>query len=175
MKALSYFRRSVVVFPLAALAALAMFVINEISYRDATASFNALGERGSAELIRAGAEELRVTGRFDLTNEQKTEVEAILQATLEDDLIVTRRLARSGKSSAAAQAPVVEEPAAEQRGAEKAHSGGVSVSESEGNGVPRVRRIRAVSNGDITRITIDLEDTVQYSSARIANPDRIFF
>ena len=24
-------------------------------------------------------------------------------------------------------------------------------------------------------ITIDLEDTVQYSSARIANPDRIFF
>ena len=59
-----------------------------------------LGERGSAELIRAGAEELRVTGRFDLTSEQKAAVEEILQATLEDDLIVTRRLARSGKSSA---------------------------------------------------------------------------
>ncbi len=48
MKPLSYFRRSVVVFPLAALAALAMFVINEVSYRDATASFNALGDRGAA-------------------------------------------------------------------------------------------------------------------------------
>jgi signal transduction histidine kinase len=48
MKPLSYFRRSVVVFPLAALAALAMFVINEISYRDATASLNALAERSAA-------------------------------------------------------------------------------------------------------------------------------
>src|ERR1019366_623551 len=48
MRPLSYFRRSVVVFPLAALAALAMFVINEISYRDATTSLNALAERSAA-------------------------------------------------------------------------------------------------------------------------------
>ena len=48
MKPLSYFRRSVVVFPLAALAALAMFVINELSYHEATASFDSLGDRGSA-------------------------------------------------------------------------------------------------------------------------------
>jgi signal transduction histidine kinase len=48
MKPLSYFRRSVVVFPLAALAALAMFVINEVSYRDATRSFDSLGQRGEA-------------------------------------------------------------------------------------------------------------------------------
>src|SRR5665213_1306209 len=48
MKPLSYFRRGAVVFPLAALAALAMFVINEVSYRDATRSFNALGDRGAA-------------------------------------------------------------------------------------------------------------------------------
>jgi signal transduction histidine kinase len=48
MRPLSYFRRGVVVFPLAALAALAMFVINEVSYRDATRSFDALGERSAA-------------------------------------------------------------------------------------------------------------------------------
>lgn len=48
MKPLSYFRRSVVLFPLAALAALAMFVINEVSYRDATRSFDSLGQRGEA-------------------------------------------------------------------------------------------------------------------------------
>ena len=48
MKPLSYFRRGVVVFPLAALAALAMFVINELSYHEATASFDSLGDRGSA-------------------------------------------------------------------------------------------------------------------------------
>jgi N-acetylmuramoyl-L-alanine amidase len=40
---------------------------------------------------------------------------------------------------------------------------------------PRVRRIRAGANGEATRVTIDLEGSVQYSSARISNPERIFF
>src|SRR5581483_1351794 len=61
-----------------------------------------LGERGSAELIRAGQEELRVTGRFELTRPgQRTAAEELLQGPLEDDeLVLTRRLARSGRSSA---------------------------------------------------------------------------
>ncbi len=61
-----------------------------------------LGERGSAELIRAGQEELRVTGRFELTRPgQRAAAEEILQTTLdEDELILTRRLTRSGRSSA---------------------------------------------------------------------------
>lgn len=42
-------------------------------------------------------------------------------------------------------------------------------------GPPRIRRITASANADETRVTIDLEDTVQYTSARIANPERIFF
>jgi N-acetylmuramoyl-L-alanine amidase len=46
---------------------------------------------------------------------------------------------------------------------------------SGSQGAPRIRRISASANADATRVTIDLEDTVQYSSARIANPDRIFF
>jgi N-acetylmuramoyl-L-alanine amidase len=41
--------------------------------------------------------------------------------------------------------------------------------------VPRLRRIRTSANGEATRVTIDLEDSVEYTSARIANPDRIFF
>ncbi len=48
MSPLSYFRRSVVAFPLAALAALAMFVISEVSYQDATSSLDSLGERATA-------------------------------------------------------------------------------------------------------------------------------
>ena len=40
---------------------------------------------------------------------------------------------------------------------------------------PRVRRIRTSVNGEATRVTIDLEGSVQYSSARISNPERIFF
>jgi DNA repair protein RecN (Recombination protein N) len=61
-----------------------------------------LGERGNADLIRAGAEELRVTGRFELTRpEQRATAAEILQTTIEEDeLILTRRLARSGRSSA---------------------------------------------------------------------------
>src|SRR6266852_3442497 len=55
------------------------------------------------------------------------------------------------------------------------HSGGKSVSRSASGEIPRVRRIRAAANGDATRVTIDLEDSVQYTSGRIANPDRIFF
>ena len=42
-------------------------------------------------------------------------------------------------------------------------------------GTPRVRRITTRAMQDSTRVTIDLEDAVQYSSARIKNPDRIFF
>jgi len=55
------------------------------------------------------------------------------------------------------------------------HSGGTSVGRRGSREIPRVRMIRADANGDTTRVTIDLEDSVQYASGRIANPDRIFF
>ena len=61
-----------------------------------------LGERGSAELLRAGADELRITGRFELeTPELRREVEAVLNAPLEEnEVILTRRLTRAGRSHA---------------------------------------------------------------------------
>jgi N-acetylmuramoyl-L-alanine amidase len=40
---------------------------------------------------------------------------------------------------------------------------------------PRLRRIGTSASAEATRVTIDLEDVVQYASARIRNPDRIFF
>jgi N-acetylmuramoyl-L-alanine amidase len=55
------------------------------------------------------------------------------------------------------------------------HSGGRSVNHSESAEIPRVRRIFALANGAATRVTIDLENSAQYTSGRIANPDRIFF
>ncbi len=56
-----------------------------------------------------------------------------------------------------------------------AQSGGAPSGDS--GYAPRVRRIRASSaaNGESTRVVIDLEGSVQYSSARISNPERIFF
>jgi N-acetylmuramoyl-L-alanine amidase len=77
----------------------------------------------------------------------------------------------SPAENSAAPAASTEEPRAEA----PAHSGGKSGGRSETGEIPRVRRIRAAANGDATRVTIDLENSVQYSSGRIANPDRIFF
>src|SRR5262245_43827755 len=61
-----------------------------------------LGERGSSDMIRAGAEELRVTGRFEVrSGAVRAEVEAYLETKLEeDDLILSRRFSRSGRSQA---------------------------------------------------------------------------
>ena len=61
-----------------------------------------LGERGSADLLRTGADELRVTGRFELESpELRREVEAALNASLEEnEVILSRRLTRAGRSHA---------------------------------------------------------------------------
>jgi DNA repair protein RecN (Recombination protein N) len=61
-----------------------------------------LGERGSTDLLRAGAEEIRVVGAFDIDRPQtKQRIEEILDTTLSDDeVILARRLNRAGRSSA---------------------------------------------------------------------------
>src|SRR5882724_8583181 len=61
-----------------------------------------LGERGSSELLRTGSDELRVTGRFELDSAAvKSEVETILQITLDDsEIILSRRFGRTGRSAA---------------------------------------------------------------------------
>ena len=61
-----------------------------------------LGERGSADMLRTGADELRITGRFDLASPAlRQEVERILGASVEDDqVILARRLTRAGRSFA---------------------------------------------------------------------------
>jgi DNA repair protein RecN (Recombination protein N) len=61
-----------------------------------------LGERGSVDLLRAGAEELRLIGRFELARpELRTEVCAILEQEIEEDqIILSRRLTRAGRSYA---------------------------------------------------------------------------
>jgi DNA repair protein RecN (Recombination protein N) len=69
-----------------------------------------LGERGSADLIRSGADELRVTGRFELDSDAlRADVAQILGTPPEDnEVILARRLSRTGRS----QAYVNDQPAA---------------------------------------------------------------
>jgi DNA repair protein RecN (Recombination protein N) len=61
-----------------------------------------LGERGSVELLRAGADELRVTGRFEVSSpEVRADVENLLGQSLEEgEVILTRRVGRNGRSAA---------------------------------------------------------------------------
>src|SRR6187397_443515 len=61
-----------------------------------------LGDRGSADLLRTGAEELRITGRFELeSDEVRAEIERILDGPVEDgEVILGRRLNRGGRSHA---------------------------------------------------------------------------
>ncbi len=56
--------------------------------------------------------------------------------------------------------------------ARKSTSGGESSKSVE---VPRVQRIKTSATPDSTEVTIELEDSVQYLSGRISNPDRIYF
>src|SRR5437868_13923524 len=51
-----------------------------------------LGDRGSADLIRAGAEELRITGRFEVAApEVRRAIEALLGGPPEDDQVLLHR------------------------------------------------------------------------------------
>jgi len=59
-----------------------------------------LGERGSADLLRAGADELRVTGRFEVGEAARGRIATVLDADVEDEIILGRRLNRAGRSHA---------------------------------------------------------------------------
>lgn len=80
---------------------------------------------------------------------------------------------RSAKNEAPAKSEVSAKPEADS--AAGAVSGGVEAARGPSEGPPRIRRISTTANAEETRVTIDLEDTVRFTSARIKNPDRIFF
>jgi N-acetylmuramoyl-L-alanine amidase len=78
---------------------------------------------------------------------------------------------KNGAPSAVAAAKT-EEPA---EGARETREDAGPPPAASSDGVARVRRISTSASAESTRVTIDLEDAVEYSSARIRNPDRIFF
>jgi N-acetylmuramoyl-L-alanine amidase len=83
---------------------------------------------------------------------------------------------RKGEPINAKREPTAEKNAAPAESARKVPADGAPVFAADNSGkVPRLRRIGTSASADGTRVTIDLEDLVEYSSARIRNPDRIFF
>src|SRR6266404_305707 len=80
------------------------------------------------------------------------------------------------EASASDTGKAAEKTAEAAESARKVPADAVPVYAAENSGkVPRLRRIGTSTSADSTRVTIDLEDLVQYASARIRNPDRIFF
>ncbi len=75
------------------------------------------------------------------------------------------------KSPAAVSVAAPKSTAAEPQ-VRKSTSGGESAKSVD---VPRVQRIKTSVTPDSTEVLIELEDSVQYISGRIANPDRIYF
>jgi N-acetylmuramoyl-L-alanine amidase len=55
------------------------------------------------------------------------------------------------------------------------HAGGKSVAKANSGEVPRIQRISTALTTDATRVTIDLDNSVEYTSGKIVNPERIFF
>jgi N-acetylmuramoyl-L-alanine amidase len=111
--------------------------------------------------------------RFPRSQRRREAQEALADLTLLKSIEGSRTSAAATATQPAPTVVSVEEnepaaapPAASaERGGELSHSGAV----------PRIRRISTSATTDATRVVIDLEDTVQYASARISNPDRIFF
>ena len=99
-------------------------------------------------------------------DESLTEL-ALLQNSSGDDAATKS----DAHESSAARTVSVDEP----RPSAIVHSGGKSVGSANSAEIPRVLRIRTSLVGDATRVTIDLENSVEFTSGRISNPERIFF
>jgi N-acetylmuramoyl-L-alanine amidase len=81
-------------------------------------------------------------------------------------------LPRWGAACCAPTGSGTETPAAAREAREDSGPAPAAAPSSE---VVRVKRISANASTESTRVIIDLENEVEYSSARIHNPDRIFF
>ena len=123
---------------------------------------------GDSALAKRNYEEF--LKRYPRSSRKREVQEALAELALLQNSETQTSTMTAAANSAAAE-PANEEP----RASAPVHSGGKSVNHSTSPEIPRVRRIRAAANGDATRVTIDLEDSVHYASGRIANPDRIFF
>src|SRR6266852_8026900 len=92
------------------------------------------------------------------------------------ELALLRNSEESTPAASAAGGTDGEKTAEDAESARRVPADAVPIYAAENSGkVPRLRRIGTSASADFTRVTIDLEDLVQYASARIRNPDRIFF
>lgn len=109
--------------------------------------------------------------RFPHSAHKREVQEALAELTL-------RRSAETGSAVPKSPpiVPAASAPASTEVSLGDEHKGAIKGGEpAKSVGVPRVQRIRTSVTADSTEVLIDLEDSVQYVSGRISNPDRIYF
>jgi len=118
------------------------------------------------------AEEARKTFQEFLHRYPRNRLAEDAQAAIKDidDQETTARM-RKGREDAGGKQGA-ENSANQESGAGSGGNGAVA---ERRNGLPRVTGVRHWSTPDYTRVAIDIEQEVKFSSQRIANPDRIFF
>lgn len=112
--------------------------------------------------------------KFPRSTHKREVQEALAELALMRNAEAGDLTAKNGASANSPGALSVAAPKSDAAGppARKATSGGESAKSVE---VPRVQRIKTSATPDSTEVLIELEDSVQYVSGRIANPDRIYF
>jgi len=112
--------------------------------------------------------------KFPRSTHKREVQEALAELALMRNAEAGDLTAKNGAPANSPAAVSVAAPKSEAAGppARKATSGGESAKSVE---VPRVQRIKTSATPDSTEVLIELEDSVQYVSGRIANPDRIYF
>ena len=112
--------------------------------------------------------------KFPRSTHKREVQEALAELTLLRDAEAGDLTAKSNgqANSPAAVSVAAPKNEAAEPAVRKATSGGESAKSVE---VPRVQRIKTSVTPDSTEVLIELEDSVQYASGRIANPDRIYF
>jgi N-acetylmuramoyl-L-alanine amidase len=92
------------------------------------------------------------------------------------ELALLQMSEQAGSSKSAAAGPKASAKTPDTTEASRALPGEAdSAPAASPGGIPHVTRISTSASTDSARVTIDLDDAAQYSSARIRNPDRIFF
>jgi N-acetylmuramoyl-L-alanine amidase len=109
--------------------------------------------------------------RYPRSPRKREAEEALAELALLQNGEDTAAKVNAAGNSRTAKATAAEEP----RPSAPVHAGGKSVAQANSGEVPRVRRISTSLTSDATRVTIDLDNSVEYTSGKISNPERIFF
>ena len=112
--------------------------------------------------------------KFPRSTHKREVQEALAELALMRNAEAGDLAAKNRAPASSPEAVFVAAPKSEAAGppARRATSGGERAKSVD---VPRVQRIKTSVTPDSTEVLIELEDSVQYVSGRIANPDRIYF